>query len=409
MPNRHYVGLHIEKLKSDGALQSSWEHNYRIGKQKERQNEKTKQNVEYINNPAGKSFTDLFYEKVSEAKAVTNSNRTIRKDAVKALEIHAWFSKEQMSSIDFEKWKEDTIAYIQQKFNTEMTVRDKNGNPVLNPDGSLMKKKTNNVVSAVLHMDEQTPHFHFIVVPIDENGNLNAFRYVKNDLHILQDEYAKAVQVHNPTLKRGEKYSAAIRERVSEFYDKITEAVCSRLPEPRKGQSAKDYKKTIADKEYTKALAHLEAEKDAHKRDIFELQSKINQAEADLRKRRKRMKRITGSSEMDDKTLDKALEEAANILAQRKLASAYGRGDKVEAFDKAILDSIDEAKQAVIEYKKAEIKGEVIDSTDLRYKRYLEAKHYFEVTGVDLDSDEFDFDDERIRSEKEIREEKQRR
>lgn len=408
MPNRHYVGLHIEKLKSDGAMQASWEHNYRIGKQKDRQNEKTKLNIEHVDNPAGKSFTDLFYEKISEAKAVTGSERKIRKNAVRALEIHAWFSKEKLSSMDFEKWKEDTLAYIQQKFNTEMIVRDKNGNPVLNPDGSLMKKKTDNVISAVLHMDEQSPHFHFIVVPIDENGNLNAFRYVKNDLHIMQDEYAKAIQVHNPELKRGEKYSAAIRERVSEFYDKVSSAVCAELPAPRKGQTAKEYKETIADKEYSKALVHLEQERDEHRRDIFELQSQIDQANADLRKRRRRMRAFTGGNDMDDKTLDRALEDAAKMLAQRRLASAYGKGDKVEAFDKAILDSIEEAKAAIKEFKLSELQGEKIDPTDERFQRYLEAKRYFEVTGVDLDSDEFDFDDERIRAEKEKAEERKR-
>ncbi len=80
-----------------------------------------------------------------------------------------------------------------------------------------------NVVAAVLHKDEQTPHIQALVVPIDERGRLNAHAYTSGRalLARMQDSYAAAVR--DLGLERGVKGSVADHQTVREFYAKIME------------------------------------------------------------------------------------------------------------------------------------------------------------------------------------------
>ena len=80
-----------------------------------------------------------------------------------------------------------------------------------------------NVVAAVLHKDEQTPHVQALVVPIDERGRLNAHAYTAGRAMLarMQDSYAAAVR--DLGLERGVKGSVADHQTVREFYAKIME------------------------------------------------------------------------------------------------------------------------------------------------------------------------------------------
>ncbi len=80
-----------------------------------------------------------------------------------------------------------------------------------------------NVVAAVLHKDEQTPHIQALVVPIDERGRLNAHAYTGGRalLARMQDSYAAAVRALG--LERGVKGSVAEHQTVRAFYAKIME------------------------------------------------------------------------------------------------------------------------------------------------------------------------------------------
>lgn len=59
-------------------------------------------------------------------------------------------------------------------------------------------------VNAVLHLDEQTPHIHAIVLPI-RDGKLNnkSFWRGKNSYSKLIDDYVKTIQQDFPNLRRG--------------------------------------------------------------------------------------------------------------------------------------------------------------------------------------------------------------
>ena len=61
-----------------------------------------------------------------------------------------------------------------------------------------------NVVSAMVHLDEKTPHMHFLHVPVTPDGRLCAKDiYTKNTLKKLQDELPKYLQECGFKIERG--------------------------------------------------------------------------------------------------------------------------------------------------------------------------------------------------------------
>jgi len=75
-----------------------------------------------------------------------------------------------------------------------------------------------NLVNFTVHVDEQTPHIHAIVVPIDAKGKLNCRHYLggREKLRELQDSFAAAHQ--GIGLERGVQGSKAHHTTVKQFY-----------------------------------------------------------------------------------------------------------------------------------------------------------------------------------------------
>ena len=71
------------------------------------------------------------------------------------------------------------------------------------------KQDPNTFVSAVVHMDEKTPHMHLCFVPITEDGRLSAKDIVGNKKRLTkwQDEYWSYMVKKYPDLERGESAS----------------------------------------------------------------------------------------------------------------------------------------------------------------------------------------------------------
>lgn len=79
-----------------------------------------------------------------------------------------------------------------------------------------------NLISLVLHLDEATPHAHVLVMPFDENGNLNAKKvFNRQGLIKLQDNYAEACK--SLGLQRGLRGSKAEHEKVKRFYTLVNQ------------------------------------------------------------------------------------------------------------------------------------------------------------------------------------------
>ncbi|MFC5534821.1 MobV family relaxase, partial [Rhodocytophaga aerolata] len=75
-----------------------------------------------------------------------------------------------------------------------------------------------NIVNFTTHVDEQTPHIHAVIVPIDPKGKLNCRAYLggREKLRGLQDSFAQAHQ--GIGLERGIKGSKANHTTVKAFY-----------------------------------------------------------------------------------------------------------------------------------------------------------------------------------------------
>jgi len=80
-----------------------------------------------------------------------------------------------------------------------------------------------NVVAAILHRDELTPHIQAMVVPINEKGRLSATDFIDGPAKLrgLHDSYHAAVE--DLGLIRGVKGSVADHQTVRDYYAKIME------------------------------------------------------------------------------------------------------------------------------------------------------------------------------------------
>lgn len=97
-----------------------------------------------------------------------------------------------------------------------------------------------NVIAAICHRDETTPHIQAIIIP-DYEGKLNARHFTggREKLRGLWTSYAQAMQTWG--LKRGKLYSPAEHKAIKEYYADINQAAeiairgklkAEQLPEP---------------------------------------------------------------------------------------------------------------------------------------------------------------------------------
>ncbi|MBM6920628.1 plasmid recombination protein [Phocea massiliensis] len=72
------------------------------------------------------------------------------------------------------------------------------------------------IISAVVHMDEKTPHMHLSFVPLTEDGRLSAKEIVGNKKKLTQwqDKFWKHMVLKYPDLERGESASQTERKHI---------------------------------------------------------------------------------------------------------------------------------------------------------------------------------------------------
>jgi len=191
-----YAVLRVAKLKTMGEIGQLGKHNERTRETRNADEARLGDNVRLVGTG----------DWCADAQARLDDAPIIRSNAVLAMEHVMTASREfyqqgtpaeQAARLD--EWTERSMAWLCE------TYGDKN------------------VIAAVLHRDEQTPHIQALVVPIDERGRLNAHAYTGGRalLARMQDSYAAAVR--DLGLERGIKGSVADHQTVKEFYAKIEE------------------------------------------------------------------------------------------------------------------------------------------------------------------------------------------
>ncbi|MDR0681909.1 MAG: plasmid recombination protein, partial [Dysgonamonadaceae bacterium] len=209
------VVLHIQKPKGNDARTSA--HIERTIDPANADSTRTHLNKNLIEYPDGvENRTQAIQHRIENAKI----KRKISHNQVRALQVMLSGTHEDMKRIQaagkLDEWCDDNMEWLQDTFGKE------------------------NVVSAVLHMDEKTPHIHATVVPIvqggrrkaktEENNGKKKYRkksenvvrlcaddvMTRDNLKHFQDTYAEKMQKYG--LKRGVKGSDAKHISTQQYY-----------------------------------------------------------------------------------------------------------------------------------------------------------------------------------------------
>ena len=246
-----YAIMRLKKVKTAAVMNQMYDHHYR---------EKVPDNVdptltEYndaLVRPEG-NFMDAWNARKDQLEYY--DTHEFRKNGVMAYDIVFEYSPEAASWVDKDAWKADNLKWLEETFGKE------------------------NVLSCVFHYDEASYvetgaiHGHAVVIPVDEEGKINASKYTGDRLKFihLQDTYAEAMKDHG--LERGLRNSAAQHTDIKRFYAQLTNAIYGvPMPEQGKGEQPHDYVERIKDAWRTERAAHLKKIKDME-REVIEVKA----------------------------------------------------------------------------------------------------------------------------------------
>ena len=213
-----HVVLHIQKPKGNDARTSA--HIERTIDPANADSTRTHLNKNLIEYPDGvENRTQAIQHRIENAKI----KRKISHNQVRALQVMLSGTHEDMKHIqetgNLGEWCEDNMNWLQDTFGKE------------------------NVVSAVLHLDEKTPHIHATVVPIvqgercktksEESNGKKKYRkktkdtvrlcaddvMTRDNLKLFQDTYAEKMQKYG--LERGVKGSDARHISTPQYYREL--------------------------------------------------------------------------------------------------------------------------------------------------------------------------------------------
>ncbi len=162
------------------------------------------------------NWFNLYKERLSELDYYKQPDTpALRKDAVIGLEFTTSVPKDYMHKLNITEWAERNVEWMKQRYGED------------------------NVLHAVLHMDESTPHIHFFVTPV-KDGKFNAKDIIggRNEMRQLQTDYAKAMEEFG--LMRGlKKGGRASYVQIRELYAEID--ALSELPPPEENESLEEF------------------------------------------------------------------------------------------------------------------------------------------------------------------------
>jgi len=207
---------HIEPVSSRESLQARFTHNNRDRHPSNADPIRSPLNQILIGPGSGADLGLMAAERIGQQK--------IRKDARWAVEMMLSASPEYYRPGDpgqAGKWEDDKLqAWLQA---AEKWLNDNYGN---------------NILSAILHLDETTPHIHALIMPIRDNGTLSykAFFDGRQKLRTLQTSYADAMKPLG--IERGRDGSRPTHNDIKDYYARVNDhkrllkKVKSKPPEP---------------------------------------------------------------------------------------------------------------------------------------------------------------------------------
>lgn len=207
-PPKSFAILRVGKIKTKGHLSAALGHNFRERDTPNADLDRKGDNLVLKGPGTGKGVIEAWDDRAPEK---------IRKNAVHALEYFIGGSPEKLHAMS----REDQDAYFRRAL-----------------DWLEKRHGAENVLSAVIHRDETTPHMQALVIPLDARGKLNARELVggKDKLSQMQTEFAR--EVGQPFgFERGQERSRATHQTIKEYYGRANTPVevDFSLPERRRG------------------------------------------------------------------------------------------------------------------------------------------------------------------------------
>lgn len=184
----------------------------------------------HIDRTPGKEFSYQHADKERLAKNVVYQvpnglDRTPLNDAIK--------QRIEQGKTDGKKVRKDAVTHLRHIFTgthedmVKIFADEKTKKAWLNANFrfAIQEFGKENLVRAVVHLDEKTPHLHVVSVPITKDGRLSAKEIMGNRkaMQERQDRYAAAMAPFG--LQRGIKNTGVKHERAAEYYKRINSAM----------------------------------------------------------------------------------------------------------------------------------------------------------------------------------------
>ncbi|MGR5412840.1 MobV family relaxase [Vibrio astriarenae] len=190
--------LRFEKLKTLTAINQSESHIYRFSATPNADESRSHLNCNIIGNKGIVARLNNIFQKLG---IKPRKNAVLAMDCILSLSNDAFKSKE-----DIDKFMIASKEFL------EMTFKGR-------------------CISAVIHLDETTPHVHATIVPIDKDYNKDKWKlnardlFSKSKLSRFQKEYYFCMKKYFPELRAPQFGRKASHKKIKSFYESISQKV----------------------------------------------------------------------------------------------------------------------------------------------------------------------------------------
>lgn len=336
--------------------------------------ELTKDNIQLV--PLNEKYVKGFYELTKEYKKehetkmknerpdrkrtfkqMLDKSKNVVADELLFTATHTFF--ENMSKEDIKKWADTCMEFV---YNDLGYTKDQ-------------------VLHAVVHMDEKTPHVHCVVVPLirkydnrckKEKYTISKKAYIKDKIHLseLQDKYHKRLTDKGFDLERGIKNSDNEHISIKE-YKKITRKLNQKLDvRNEKLESAisdldnkmKTNKETLFDKDYVKI-----------KKDTFDSMNKVIFESKKIMEIQPALKKVYNEVDTYTQSYQNLQKENDNI--KKEVKYLRNRNEKLSKENKQLISYIKAIFNAIKQFFRHLL---IIGNKDVQKAINEEIKDYYD-------------------------------
>ena len=258
-----------------------------------------------------------------------NKSKNVVADELLFTATHKFF--DNMSREDIRKWADTCMEFVYE-------------------DLGYTKEQ---VLHATVHLDEETPHLHCVVIPLikkfDKRTNTERYTiskkaYIKDKIHLseLQDKYHKRLTSKGYDLERGIKGSDAKHQKVRDFkkttryYEQKVEVLNSKIDEAMKEFNEKQ--KTTKNIPFNKTLVLVEKETFDSMNKVIKETKKVVELEPKIRNLFNEVDSFTKSHQSLEKENQNMKREIKSLTTRNQ--NLTKENNTLKSYIKTILEAI---------------------------------------------------------------------